>query len=280
LQYLAILHSDFQIGVVMKGRHIIGLSILLIIACIGLHNGYTALFAMHNLVFCIDDHITDTEKHAIMTYIHTLHERANIPTSDNILPIQQQFPFVESIHITLLPNSMMQYTVHISQPCCIVNQELAFIKNNTLTHKQIFNPTSIQNLPSVFVDEIALQKKHGLHNFQHCITSLSQDLLNDYNVAWFSEVYVRLHEKNHPQFSIIFSADRLPDTRTISACTAIKQDLVKQALLQNTPLLAKLPLKKNTFEKKRQLNTSNWAADIRFNNQIVLYAEKGDRGHG
>jgi len=250
----------------MKGRHVIGLSILLIVSGIGLRKSYATLFAMHNLAFCINDQITCTEKHAIMNFIHTLHERNTTHVADNILPIQQQFPFIEFITIALLPNNIMQYTIDIADPCCIVNQELAFTKNNTLVSKHIFTPTSIQNLPTVLVDEVALQKDQGLLSFQQCVTQLSHSLFTDYNVAWFNPMHVRLYDKQQPQFSIVFSIDRLPDARAITACTTIKQNLPSP--------------KKNRYQKKGRSNASIWAADIRFNNQIVLYAEKGDRGHG
>lgn len=250
----------------MRGRHIIGLSILSIMTCAGLYTSYATLFAVHNLVFCIDDHITDTEKHSIMALIHTLHERETAHIYDNMLPIRQQFPFIESIAITLLPNNIMQYTIHAAKPCCIVNQELAFTHNNTLVNKQIFTPTHIQNLPAIFIDEIALQKEQDLCGLQDCITNLLPSLFAEYTVAWYSPIHMRLYDKSQPQFSIIFSADHLPDTRTISACTTLKQNLP--------------PPKRNRFTKNRQSNNGNWAADIRFNNQIILYADKGDRGHG
>ncbi len=250
----------------MKGRHVIGLSILLIVSGIGLRKSYATLCTVHTLTFCINDQITCAEKHAIMNFIHALHEHNTTQVADNILPIQQQFPFITSITIALLPNNIMQYTMDIANPCCIVNQELAFTKNNTLVSKHIFTPTSIQNLPTVLVDEVALQKDHGLLSFQQCVTALPSSLFTDYNVAWFNPMHVRLFDKTQPQFSIVFSVDRLPDARAITACTSIKHNLPSP--------------NKNRYKKKGQSNTSNWAADIRFNNQIVLYAEKGDRGHG
>lgn len=258
------LYNTFaKVGAVMKGRHVIGLSLVLIVSCIGIRACYATLFAMHNLVFCIDDQITLTEKYALMNFIHALHEHTT-HVSDTILPIQQQFPFVTSIAITRLPNNILQYTIHTAEPCCIVNQELAFTKNNTLVHRNIFTPTALQNLPTMLVDEVALQKEHGLDRFQQCVAELPRDLFADYKIAWFNPMHLRLYTKNQSDFSIIFSVDHLPDERTITACTSIKQSLP--------------PAKKNRYEKKGQSNTSNWAADIRFNNQIVLYAEKGDGG--
>jgi len=248
----------------MKGRHVIGLSILLIVACIGLRAGYTALFTVHTLAFCIDDQITCAEKHAIMNFIHTLHERDTTHIADSILPIQQQFPFIESIAIALLPNNILQYSIAVAGPCCIVNQELAFTKNNNLVNKQIFTPTRIQNIPTMLVDEVALQKEQGLHSFQQCVTELPRSLFTDYDVAWFNPMHLRLYDKNQPRFSIVFSVDRLPDTRTITACSSIKQNLPSA--------------NKNRHEKRGRSNASSWAADIRFNNQIILYAEKGDGG--
>jgi hypothetical protein len=252
-------------GWVMKGRHIIGLASLVLIAGIGIR-AYTSLFVVRNLVFCIDDQITCEEKHAIMNFIHGLHEHDISYSWNNILPIRQQFPFIESLQIVLLANHMLQYTIQVAKPCCMINQELVFTKNSTVVHKQVFTPLSIQSLPTVFVDEIALQKEQGLHGFQQCIAKLPDTLFVEYKVTWMNAMHVRLYDKSQPQFSIVFSTDRLPDTQILTACTAIKQDILSR--------------NKNTGEKKRRSNVSNWAADIRFNNQIVLYAEKGDRGHG
>lgn len=249
----------------MKGSHILGLTSLILIAGVGIR-AYTSLCAVHNLVFCIDDQITCEEKHAIMNFIHGLHEQDTSYSWNSVLPIRQQFPFIESLHIILLPNHMLQYTIQVAKPCCMINQELVFTKNSTLVHKQVFTSASIQHLPTIFVDEIALQKEQGLYGFPQCIAKLSQTLFVDYKVTWINAMHVRLYDKNQPEFSIIFSTDRLPDAHILTACTAIKQDI--------------LSLKKNTGERKRRSNVSNWAADIRFNNQIVLYAEKGDRGHG
>lgn len=250
----------------MKGRHVIGLTSLVLIAGISLRTSYATLSAVHTFVFCIDDHISCEEKHAIMNFIHELYERDTTYTCDNLLPIRQQFPFIESLHIALLPNHMLHYTIHAAKPCCMVNQELVFTKNSTLVHKQLFTQLSIQGLPTIFVDEIALQKEQGLRGLQQCITQLSHTLFVDYKVAWINAMHVRLYDKNQPHFSIVFSTDRLPDTRILTACTSIKQDISS--------------LKKNTGEKRGRSSISHWAADIRFNNQIVLYAEKGDRGHG
>lgn len=247
----------------MKGRHIIGLSLLLIVSCVGLRTCYTTLFAVHNLAFCIDDQITGAEKHALINFVHALHEQ-NTHVSDTILSIQQQFPFVTSIAITRLPHNIMQYTIHVAEPCCMINQELAFTKNNTLVHKNIFTPTTMHSLPTMFVDEVALQKEQGMLNLQQCVTELPHTLFNDYKIAWFNPMHLRLYDKNQPNFSIVFSVDRLPDEQTITACTTIKQNLPSP--------------KKNRYEKKGHANMSSWAADIRFNNQIVLYAEKGDGG--
>lgn len=250
----------------MKGRHVIGLTIVVIIASISLRSSYATLLAMHNIVFCIDDHIICKEKHAIIDFIQELHTQNATYTSETILLIRQQFPFIESIHIALLANNMMQYTIHVAKPCCTINHELVFTENHTLLNKQIFTPASIQELPVIFVDEVAIQKEQGLHGLQQCIASLPLTLFSDYKVTWMNAMHVRLYDKNEPRFSIVFSADRLPDTRTLAACSSIKQDISS--------------LKKNIDKKRGQLNTNHWAADIRFNNQIVLYAEKGDRGHG
>ena len=158
--------------------------------------------------------------------------------------LQKDFPIIKNVRLAKENNTL---TISVDPHSCkaIVNNEVCIAYDGSSYPLKQFNDALMQQIPTIITSS---QVTPDCINF---IKNIAPEILNDYNISWHSpyEIYLQPHDA---LFKFLIRHDHIPNYYYLTLGAAIC----------------------NNDESKK-----NNIIDIRFNDQIILFANRG-KGNG
>ncbi len=173
--------------------------------------------------------------------------------------IHKKFPSVSSLSFERSAPGVVHCSVQGAHPLVSVNRAFIVADSGALLTKDVFTQRSTQFLFDVTVPR-AIAVVRMPQEFVESVRYFMPNFFTNYTVTWLDEKEIWLREKDQ-QFAIVCNADALPNERMLSYCERLKNDALAAMI-----------------EKKGR--KQQWAADIRFEHQLILFADKEGVGHG
>jgi len=202
-----------------------------------------------------DDFFSESTRAHIKDYVAGNPLFKTLSCSQIIAAIVQQFPCIAHATAVKKPDGTLTINLMSSKPWRIINGELILCESGAIFPSEIFDYAYVKNLPAVEVashDPAAAQINQSCQKF---LESLSPKVCKQFDIAWLSETKSILRDKQQPLFSVMVNNDQGLTDELLVACDRIKQDLHGKGLFKGA--------------RARQ-----WFADLRFEHQIVVYAQK------
>lgn len=220
---------------------------LTVVSVVSLKKITARLFAVEQVAFSLDPRVTHDCQQQVRASVDEYKANHAVYAPDVISLLQQQFPWIQSIAISYVPNNVMQVVIRAHEPVCMINHAQVLLMSGSSVEPLVYNQAALASLPQVTVAG-ALEDSSMLRAL---LQRIPADLLSSYDLEWVHETKVVLHDKQQRNFAIVCDSERLPDDALLSRCNTIKHDLEK----------------KGTFTSSTK---KYWAADVRFENQIVV----------
>ena len=173
--------------------------------------------------------------------------------------IIQEFSCVDDIVLHHCAPGVLYGDIISVQPLIHVNDTHVVSNDGVVMSPDNFSPALLHTLHVIRVDNLD-EKACMPHSFITTVQALIPSFLDSYDAYWVDENKLVLLEKESPHFSLICNAQKLPDERLVACCQQLKNDVCSKV-------------------SKKQY----WAADIRFEHQIILtngVACQGGVAHG
>jgi hypothetical protein len=185
-------------------------------------------------------------------------EQEKVSTSPALLSeiIKESFPAVKKVKIHSCPDGKITVTVIPYSPLAVVNQEHLLTRLGTLINADDIKSEQVKHLPALVIlqkDKAPLQVCTDCRRF---ISRLERMVYKDYAITWFDKNRVELKDKQEKRFTLLASNQTVFSDALFAQYKKLKQEVGRS---------------KTGVHK-------HWYVDVRFKNQIVLFAQKGERG--
>ena len=208
------------------------------------------------IIFSFDTHIAHSVRENIVATIQA-HRSEHVASMSKM--VHEKFPSIDSVSFHYCSPDALFCHVQGVRPLINVNSHLVVAESGTILPKECFTNRSVAFLYDVRMPKtVALDHVPG--TFITTMRKIMPDLFMRYAVSWIDEQEIWLKEKEK-EFSIVCNHATLPDEKMLNFYKHIQDDvLASQA------------------EKKGR--KQQWAADIRFDHQLILFAGKEGVGYG
>ncbi len=214
-----------------------------------------------NQALFFDYFLAQETQQSITRYFKDACQNHTVAMSKICVYMKDAFPYINTIAISLLPNRLMHVEIKVHKPQYMVNNTHVLINNGLLAYKEIFTQQIIHTLHHVSINLPEENRQYIPQSAQKCLEHVTPYLFNHYKLFWQDAYFVWLCDKKYPCFAILFHQESVPDTELLHHCNSIKQQLIDRGV----------------FDQK---NKKIWIADVRFADQIVVYAKKKGGKHG
>jgi hypothetical protein len=161
--------------------------------------------------------------------------------------IQKQFPVINKTIVSYRPTAV-HVAIYGRKPLCCINNSLVLTGEGELFPKNSFSDSAITDIPTITVATPWMtQASTFLLSLLH---ELPSDFNQHYTLELVNEHYMRLVDKNKPQFTIVSSAAQKEIPTLLAHCEVVK---------------------KNIDERKGFDKGIAWIADARFANYVIAY---------
>ncbi len=174
----------------------------------------------------------------------------------------KEFPYIEKAEVHFIAPGVMCTDIRAQQPILAVNKTHVVVQSGALLPINLFYMYRTQFLPRVEVNNLASQNGYQIAFLTRAAPQLSL-LCKRYYIQWQDECTILLRDKAQENFSIVCSADTLPNDHVL-ACCAMIEDEYKNAQ-QGTG---------------RKAAPKALIADVRFDKQIIVSSTQGGTAHG
>jgi hypothetical protein len=229
-------------------------------------------FQVDQFVVQPGDRFSQAQQQAIINFFQTTPALKSACLDEISRVICEKFPSI-GCHI-LSQDAAGVVTVRVDpvKAQCLINTEFVLSQDGHLFKKNLFAESVIGGLVDLLVPHLdscctkacAMENKEWIGTLlpDLCTTvrTLSGDLFQRYNVSCRNQGSWLLHDKQEQRFAILFHGTKIPDEKVIAMCNKLKGTLDTRGALTAT-------------------NTTSWVADVRFENQIVLFRNAGG-SHG
>ncbi|MDR3549922.1 MAG: hypothetical protein P4L31_00780 [Candidatus Babeliales bacterium] len=218
-------------------------------------NGYHSMHAQQKVVVHIDAGLSDPVQQAITQFVQEKNKDSSPKFYEMSQLLVKTFPCIESVNIERTAAGLVYYSIYSAKPIIGINQDWALTDHGQLLFKSCFADHFLNSLHTLQVPSGSVSDA-----LRALAPSLSDDLLTAYDVCWVSDQEIYVKDKTQSHFSLLCNAQTLPDAKHLERCQTIKAELTNNG----------------SFELKKVKNTSSeWVADMRFKNQIIVYFELG-----
>lgn len=206
----------------------------------------------------IDPVLSDATKKEIQQFVQPL---GQVCAQNVCNQLQEQFLCIKSTSYQLLADNSVQLNIIAYDPCCIVNQSHVLLDNDCIVSKDFFAEVITQNLSCVYMDSEEIANYEQTKLLSAFLQKITPEIIENYSIEWRDECMISLTDKQQKKFVIVCQADQAPDASMCIQCDQVKHELNE----------------KGVFSHRTK---TNWIADVRFENQIIVRADKGGTGNG
>lgn len=209
----------------------------------------THFSTINNVTVDIDSTLSGTAHKELLSYIatcaNTCHDGHTFLTQ-----IKNNYSYIESVKIDYYQAHTASVTVEAKNPWILINNKQVMMTDGTLCAPYLFNEQSIRNCFTVCVSSDDNSLFAYVYEWAKKVDPV---LLRAYSVTWYDITHIELCHISDNQFTIIASHDRPIDLTILNQCQYIKK--THKANITNTLY-------------------NHLIADIRFANQIIIFAKK------
>lgn len=246
-----------------KVTKIIKISLMLaffIISGYVLQKSYDALFTPRGYNLTADTILSQTTKDQVNSFIAQEINCKKTAAHSIATKLKHQFPYIQSIDISRLATQTVHIKIHTYNPLFIVNGNQILLESGICEPKNRFSENSIASLATININSSAIIDNHLNQSCYTCLAKLSPHILKTYTLNWINACEIWLKNKKQPRFALLCDTNTIHDEHKITLGTSLEHEIVsKKAFNYNTIKI--------------------WVADIRFDNQIVIFS-RGGRDHG
>lgn len=168
--------------------------------------------------------------------------------------LRAECPYLSGIDI-VYRHTGIELSVDVADPIFIVNKEYLLLANNTIIPCSWYQTWRFKDIPQVTVVSFEKEKTFPviefemIKNFQHFL------IHEDTKFVWKDKTDIRLFVADMPEWIIRCSGSKVPDEKLMRECRMLYRIFLAE---------------KGKKKKKKRYQL----CDIRFEKQIVLYADK------
>lgn len=167
--------------------------------------------------------------------------------------IKKQFPMIKDIVYQCKHKKKVIFKVYTYRPIFVLNNTSVLLESGVIEDKKSYIDSCINDLY-----HIALNYCQNNMCTASCISWLDQNaftIFDYFNVQWVDATTIVLSDKNSSDFKVLCDEQTKICHTLVKSCFQLKNTLKKTA-----PIIR---------------GQHYWVADIRFDNQIVLYCKRG-----
>jgi len=220
------------------------------------NNLYQTLFNVDKFEICHNGHISITSCEMISTTLADTFQSLSFHGISQ--KIKNSFPFIKNISCAQLPTKELIITLEPYEPLYVINNDLILIESGNIVSKNMYDEIVYKELVNITYEQ-PLHTSVNKSCFT-CLNSLNRSIFDAYDLTWTDDNEILLIDKKHRRFAIYTDMHSLEDLQKINHCSSLKTKITET--------------KEFSLEKRKI-----WFADIRFDNQIVIFS-RGGRGHG
>ncbi len=239
-----------------RGIYLTSGTFILLLSIVVVKRLHTFTFAVERYSLLIDKHFSESMHASIVAFLHERDDVKIMKPSDMFTCLRQQFPSIKSIAVDYNASKVLDITIKAAQPVLGLNDQNVLTENGCIVERHLFEKNYIASLNTVNVGDKALAEKQLSESFQEYVRCLPVHFFDQYKVSWLSEREVWLQDKNQKKFSLLCSAEVIPNKQMMDYADHIKESLMQRGAFA-------------------QQGTRKWIADMRFANQIVVFSGKG-----
>jgi hypothetical protein len=200
---------------------------------------------------CKFDDVLVPEKQAeIQSFIDVVDKKFTLKQPELVACIRQEFPFIRSIKMHLIPPGVLELTFAVSEPLCIINDDMVVVPPKSLLPLSWFQEKFYNSLPIIAVDSFVL-KSVDVENLIALIKQLPQEICMNFALTLKTVDELLLTDKNEPRFSLVCRVDKMPMNELARYGSIVKSLLSSRGAFASKCI-------------------NSWLADLRFEKQIVL----------
>jgi len=211
--------------------------------------------------FVFDRKLSSQAQRAIAGATSSAIKTAQAAPSQLIEQLHKQFDFIKNIAVFTIPGSRAIAKIAAHKPLCLLDNNLALLSNGKTIDQQLLATPTIAQTPHVAVEDWFAGDGGIPARLAPFLKALGQERMNSFNVTWHGDHEVVLTPKETPTFCLVIEAREDVTNTLLAAGTTVKELLAARGILGGP--------------RKR-----SWAADLRFKNQVIVYAGKRGREHG
>jgi hypothetical protein len=202
----------------------------------------------------IAGYLTNETEQLIHAYIHAALAQSPSSLIHLAQGLKEHFPCIQSVTVAHISPQILDLTITPHIPHYAINADMVSTREGTVVAKSLFPSFYTEQLPTV-----NLSPSMNPHLFARYAAYLSPLIFEHYRIHWQDESHAWLTDKDNPQFSILFHGASIPDSGILATCAQIKNNLALRGV----------------WERKKKKALPEWIADVRFKNQIVVFARNG-----
>jgi hypothetical protein len=208
------------------------------------------------------------EQKAVNSFFQTNALLKHVPLDHICAYVRKQFPSIGQLSLVQDASGVVMATADPTALCCCVNDDLVVDYHGNLLKQAAFAEQYTRLLPVVVIPHLASCCVGAVTNGQvEYVGMLLPELvttLKSMPSSLFEHFFVScnrcdawlLVEKQQPRFAILFHGSQIPQEKMIAMCTKLKGTLEVRGAFANP-------------------TDPGWIADVRFENQIVLFRNAG-----
>lgn len=172
--------------------------------------------------------------------------------------IKEQFPGIKSVSIHYEAPNQLCAEIDFYKPLALLNDTQLVLENGIVRDKAFFAENLLGTVPVIQCADALIQDQIQ-DIFLDFLSHSSEKLFKTYQINYLSEHEIVLTQKK-PSSNLIIVSDikTVLDYTLLDRCNELKKELEARSL--------------------KERNQKQWIADIRFDRQIVLRADRGSDG--
>lgn len=212
---------------------------------------YTQLMKINSFSCTIDPRLSRASKQRIIDFLDAQAQADIITTA---CACKKKFPYIDSISVQRCGPFSVHYEINAVNLLTSINRELLVAENGSLFPHATFVPNTRD-----YVFDIACaqcNKQFVTPEFVQFVKTVSPKILASHAITWKDHHTIEMRRAADPDFSLVCDVEHIPSHTIIEQCDQIYQQVRQKEL------------------EKKSRKQHQWVADIRFENQIIMTADK------
>jgi hypothetical protein len=173
-----------------------------------------------------------------------------------VADFKKVFSVVDRVTVCKKYNHKTKVQVVPHEPLARVNESHIMTRNGLLVQAGVFAETVQKSLPEITIAQNNQEKIQITSACLRFVNRFIKRFYSDFSVTWFDKTKIELKDKKDTQFSLL----------------AFNETEFEEPIFESYNRLKQEVLGRNSSKKNR------WCVDMRFKNQVLLFAQKGERG--